>query len=110
MWLFAKLRQLSPRHSGMLYLACFYAVGYGAGYITGGITWRTLYMLERIITVALIAFIPVFIFAALLNSSKRQGIIKSLSVAAINIIPTAIALLIGFTDAVTREFLTYFLG
>ncbi|MGT7799792.1 hypothetical protein ACRW58_24715, partial [Escherichia coli] len=22
----------------LLYLACFYAVGYGAGYITGGIT------------------------------------------------------------------------
>ncbi|EOI3394817.1 MULTISPECIES: hypothetical protein [Enterobacter cloacae complex] len=94
----------------LLYLACFYAVGYGAGYITGGITWHTLYMLERIITVALIAFIPVFIFAALLKSSKRQGIIKSLSVAATNIIPSAIALLIGFTDAVTREFLTYFLG
>lgn len=35
----------------LLYLACFYAVGYGAGYITGGITWHTLYMLERIITV-----------------------------------------------------------
>ncbi|EIX1639221.1 MULTISPECIES: hypothetical protein [Enterobacteriaceae] len=94
----------------LLYLACFYAVGYGAGYITGGITWHTLYMLERIITVALIAFIPVFIFAALLKPSKRQGIIKSLSVAATNIIPSAIALLIGFTDAVTREFLTYFLG
>ena len=94
----------------LLYLACFYAVGYGAGYITGGITWHTLYMLERIITVALIAFIPVFIFAALLKPSKRQGIIKSLSVAAINIIPSAIAILVGFTDAVTREFLTYFLG
>lgn len=94
----------------LLYLACFYAVGYGAGYITGGITWRTLYMLERIITVALLAFIPAFIFAVLLNSPRRQRIIKSLSVAAINIIPSAIALLIGFTDAVTREFLTYFLG
>lgn len=94
----------------LLYLACFYAVGYGAGYITGGITWRTLYMLERIITVALFAFVPVFIFSVLLSSPRRQGIIKSLSVAAINIIPSAIALLIGFTDAVTREFLTYFLG
>lgn len=94
----------------LLYLACFYAVGYGAGYITGGITWRTLYILERIITVALLAFIPVLIFAVLLKASKRQGIIKSLSVAAINITPSAIALLIGFTDAVTRKFLTYFLG
>ncbi len=94
----------------LLYLACFYAVGYGAGYITGGITWRTLYMLERIITVALLAFIPVFIFAVLLKPSKKQEIIKLLSVAAINIIPSAIALLLGFTDAVTREFLTYFLG
>ncbi|TNH42276.1 hypothetical protein [Photorhabdus luminescens] len=94
----------------LLYLACFYAVGYGAGYITGGVTWRTLYMLERIITVALFAFIPVFIFAVLLKASKGQGITKSLSVAAINIIPSAIALLVGFTDAVTREFLTYFLG
>ena len=93
----------------LLYLACFYAVGYGAGYITGGITWHTLYMLDRIITVALLAFIPVFIFAALLNASKRQGIIKLLSVSAINLIPSAIALLIGFTDAVTRKFLTYFL-
>ncbi|WP_097490846.1 hypothetical protein [Escherichia coli] len=35
---------------------------------------------DRIITVALLAFIPVFIFAALLNASKRQGIIKLLSV------------------------------
>lgn len=35
----------------LLYLACFYAVGYGAGYITGGIAWHTLYMLERIITI-----------------------------------------------------------
>ena len=94
----------------LLYLACFYAVGYGAGYITGGITWHTLYMLERIITIALLAFIPVFIFAALIKASKEQRIIKSLSVAAINIIPSAIALLVGFTDAVTREFLTYFLG
>ena len=94
----------------LLYLACFYAVGYGAGYITGGITWHTLYMLERIITVALLAFIPVFIFAVLIKASKEQRIIKSLSVAAINIIPSAIALLVGFTDAVTREFLTYFLG
>lgn len=94
----------------LLFLVCFYAVGYGVGYITGGVTWRTLYMLERIITVALLAFIPVFIFAVLLNSPRRQGIAKSLSVAAINIIPSAIALLIGFTDAVTREFLTYFLG
>ncbi|MCS0901269.1 hypothetical protein NXY73_24875 [Escherichia coli] len=75
----------------LLYLACFYAVGYGAGYITGGITWHTLYMLDRIITVALLAFIPVFIFAALLNASKRQGIIKLLSVSAINLIPSAIA-------------------
>ncbi|MFM0834817.1 hypothetical protein QU856_14365, partial [Escherichia coli] len=40
----------------LLYLTCFYAVGYGAGYITGGITWHTLYMLERIITVALAYF------------------------------------------------------
>ena len=94
----------------LLYLACFYAVGYGAGYITGGVTWHTLYILERIITVVLFAFIPVFIFAALLRASKRQGIIKSLSVTAINVIPSAITLLIGFTDAVTREFLTYFLG
>ncbi|EEZ5753912.1 hypothetical protein DBU32_001405 [Escherichia coli O15] len=94
----------------LLYLACFYAVGYGAGYITGGITWHTLYMLERIITVALFAFVPVFIFSVLLNSPRRQGIIKSLSVAAINLIPSAIAILVGFTDAVTREFLTYFLG
>jgi len=94
----------------LLYLACFYAVGYGAGYITGGITWHTLYMLERILTVALLAFIPVFIFAVLINPPRRQGIMKSLSVAAINIIPSAIALLIGFTDAVTRKFLTYFLG
>lgn len=94
----------------LLYMACFYAVGYGAGYITGGITWHTLYMLERIITVALLAFIPVFIFAALIKTSKKQRIIKSLSVAAINIIPSAIALLVGFTDAVTREFLNYFLG
>ena len=94
----------------LLYLACFYAVGYGAGYITGGITWHTLYMLERIITVALLAFIPVFIFAVLIRASKEQRIIKSLSVAAINIIPSAIALLVGFTDAVTRGFLTYFLG
>ncbi|EHW1127631.1 hypothetical protein K1L55_003159 [Salmonella enterica subsp. enterica serovar Kinondoni] len=94
----------------LLYLACFYAVGYGAGYITGGVTWRTLYMLERIITVAFFAFIPVFIFAVLIKASKEQRIIKSLSVAAINIIPSAIALLIGFTDAVTRKFLTYFLG
>lgn len=94
----------------LLYLTCFYAVGYGAGYITGGITWHTLYMLERIITVALIVFIPAFIFAVLFKASKGQGIAKSFSVAAINIIPSAIALLIGFTDAVTREFLTYFLG
>lgn len=94
----------------LIYLACFYAVGYGAGYITGGVTWRTLYMLERIITVALIAFVSVFIFAVLFKASKGQGIIKSLSVAAINTIPSAIALLIGFTDAVTRKFLTYFLG
>ncbi|EGB9093071.1 hypothetical protein ACQU6J_001724 [Escherichia coli] len=94
----------------LLYLTCFYAVGYGAGYITGGITWHTLYMLERIITVALIAFIPAFIFAVLFKAYKGQGIAKSFSVAAINIIPSAIALLIGFTDAVTREFLTYFLG
>ncbi|EBU7167236.1 hypothetical protein GEK89_18155 [Salmonella enterica] len=93
----------------LLYLACFYAVGYGAGYITGGVTWRTLYMLERIITVTLFAFIPVFIFSVLSNSSRRQGIIKSLSVAAINIIPSVIAILVGFTDAVTRGFLTYFL-
>lgn len=55
----------------LLYLACFYAVGYGAGYITGGITWHTLYMLERIITVALLAFIPVFIFAVLIKVSKE---------------------------------------
>ncbi|HCO2143848.1 TPA: hypothetical protein N7N11_000566 [Escherichia coli] len=94
----------------LLYLACFYAVGYGAGYITGGIAWHTLYMLERIITIALLAFIPVFIFAVLIKASKEQRIIKSLSVAAINIIPSAIALLAGFTDAVTRGFLTYFLG
>ncbi|HCO6564856.1 TPA: hypothetical protein OBR09_002362 [Escherichia coli] len=94
----------------LLYLACFYAVGYGAGYITGGIPWRTLYMLERIVTVALFAFVPVFIFSVLLNSPRRQGIAKLLSVAAINIIPSAIALLIGFTGAVTGEFLTYFLG
>ncbi|EOZ1927270.1 hypothetical protein ACQNM2_003035 [Escherichia coli] len=94
----------------LLYLACFYAVGYGAGYITGGIAWHTLYMLERIITIALLAFIPVFIFAVLIKASKEQRIIKSLSVAAINIIPSAIALLVGFTDAVTRRFLTYFLG
>lgn len=94
----------------LIYLACFYAVGYGAGYITGGVTWRTLYMLERIITVTLIAFVPVFIFAVLFKASKGQGIIKSLSVTAINIIPSAIALLLGFTDAVTREFLTYFHG
>ncbi|EPZ6599061.1 hypothetical protein ACXR2C_004286, partial [Escherichia coli] len=86
----------------LLYLACFYAVGYGAGYITGGIAWHTLYMLERIITIALLAFIPVFIFAVLIKASKEQRIIKSLSVAAINIIPSAIALLVGFTDAVTR--------
>ena len=94
----------------LLYLACFYAVGYGTGYITGGVTWHTLYMLERIITVALFAFVPVFIFAVLSNLSRRQGVIKSLSVAAINIITSAIAILVGFTDAVTREFLTYFLG
>lgn len=94
----------------LLYLACFYAVGYGAGYITGGITWHTLYMLERIITVALLAFIPVFIFAVLIKASKEQRIIKSLSVAAINIISSAIALLVGFTDSVTRGFLIYFLG
>ncbi|WP_405077780.1 hypothetical protein [Pectobacterium versatile] len=94
----------------LLYLACFYAVGYGAGYITGGITWRTLHLLERIITVALFAFIPVFIFAVLLSKPKEHGIAKSLSVAAINIIPSAFALLVGFTDAVTRRFLTYFLG
>ena len=94
----------------LLYLACFYAVGYGAGYITGGITWHTLYMLERIITVALFAFIPVFIFTVLINAPKEQKIIKSLSVAAINIIPSSIALLVGFTDAVTRGLLNYFLG
>lgn len=94
----------------LLYLTCFYAVGYGAGYITGGITWHTLHMLERIITVALLAFIPVFIFAVLIKTSKEQRIIKSLSVAAINIIPSAIALLVGFTDAVTKGFLNYFLG
>ncbi|UGB01863.1 hypothetical protein LRS40_19730 [Leclercia sp. G3L] len=94
----------------LLYLACFYAVGYSAGYITGGITWHTLYMLERIITVALLAFIPVFIFAVLIKAPKEQRIIKSLSAAAINIIPSAIALLVGFTDAVTRGLLTYFLG
>lgn len=56
----------------LLYLACFYAVGYGAGYITGGITWHTLYMLERIITVALFAFIPVFIFTVLINAPKNR--------------------------------------
>ncbi|HFF5865795.1 TPA: hypothetical protein ACGD2L_004384 [Shigella boydii] len=94
----------------LLYLACFYAVGYGAGYIKGGITWHTLYMLERIITVALLAFIPVFIFAVLIKASKEQRTIKSLSAAAINIIPSTIALLLGYTAAVTREFLTYFLG
>ncbi|EPR0416835.1 hypothetical protein ACUZIQ_002841 [Enterobacter hormaechei] len=94
----------------LLYLTCFYAVGYGAGYITGGVTWRTLYMLERIITVALFAFIPVFIFAILFKASKGQGIAKAFSVAVINIIPSAIALLVGFADAVTRGFLTYFLG
>lgn len=94
----------------LLYLACFYAVGYGVGYITDGITWRTLYMLERIITVALFAFILVFIFAVLFKAAKGQGIAKSFSVAAINVIPSAIALLVGFTDAVTRGFLTYFFG
>jgi uncharacterized membrane protein len=57
----------------LLYLACFYAVGYGAGYITGGITWHTLYMLERIITVALLAFIPVFIFAVLIKASTENN-------------------------------------
>ncbi|EHX86836.1 hypothetical protein ECDEC14C_3323 [Escherichia coli DEC14C] len=51
-----------------------------------------------------------FIFAVLIKASKEQRIIKSLSVAAINIIPSAIALLVGFTDAVTGGFLTYFLG
>ncbi|HFP3340029.1 TPA: hypothetical protein ACHGKJ_002064 [Escherichia coli] len=55
----------------LLYLACFYAVGYGAGYITGGIAWHTLYMLERIITIALLAFIPVFIFAGFNKGIQR---------------------------------------
>ncbi|EFN8705478.1 hypothetical protein C0X88_15690, partial [Escherichia coli O79] len=59
---------------------------------------------------ALFAFIPVFIFTVLIKAPKEQKIIKSLSVAAINIIPSSIALLVGFTDAVTRGFLTYFLG
>ncbi|AIU71732.1 hypothetical protein AT03_04500 [Hafnia alvei FB1] len=94
----------------LLFLVCFYAVGYGVGYITGGVTWRTLYMLERIITVALFSFIPLFIFAVLSKAISRNRINKPLVIAAINFVPCATAMLVGFTDAVTRGFLTYFLG
>lgn len=94
----------------LLFLVCFYAVGYGVGYITGGVTWRTLYMLERIITVALFSFIPLFIFAVLSKAISRNKINKPLVIAAINFVPCATAMLVGFTDAVTRGFLTYFSG